>query len=395
MFDDFFDLFDFNDDANDNLATDNLITDDIREVDLNGDGIPDTYVQSVDLDGDGIADADQYTSFWDTDGDGEIDSFIESFDFDGDGLYDAGLVTNFLDTDGDGVFDSIRQSLDSDENGLIDEQQTHTVVDANGDGVLDTIVTETRIDTDGDGLFDEILQDIDSELSDDELNYIFNGENYNNNPPFDAEDIDNDFPLDDIDNSGNAPAYENFDPDNVVNPESIIGNPEEDMQVWDFQGATNRCAVYSQKFVMEQLTGQEVDIEDFCDIAEANGWFTEEGGTPWNDVGNILEYMGLNVESSPGKTFEDIENCLENGGKVIVGVDADEIWSGESDDLFGPGMDADHALQVIGIDYSNPDEPMVILNDSGAANGCGAMVTLDEFMEAWEDSNFLMVEAYE
>lgn len=398
MFDDFFDLFSFGDDndAGDNIAPDNLIDNDVHGIDIDGDGMPDMYVQAVDLDGDGIADADLYTSYFDTNGDGEIDSLVESLDLNGDGILDNGLVTSFLDTDGDGNFDSIAHSLDYNGNGFIDYQQTQTAIDANGDGILDTVITDSFLDINGDGHFDEIMQDIITDLDLNEFNSIFHGENYDNDSIFNMDDNDyNDHSFDDIVNPCDAPSYETFDPDSVDHPESIIGNPEEDMQVWEFQGDTNRCAVYSQKFVMEELTGQEVDIEDFCDIAEANGWFTEEGGTPFNDVGNILEYMGLNVEQSDGHTIEDIEHCLESGGKVIVGVDADEIWSGESDDFFGPGMDPDHALQVIGLDYSNPDEPMVILNDSGAANGCGAMVTLDVFMEAWEDSNFMMVEAYE
>lgn len=69
--------------------------------------------------------------------------------------------------------------------------------------------------------------------------------------------------------------------------------------------------------------------------------------------------------------IDDIRECLESGGKVIVSIDADEIWFGESDDLFTPGDGPNHAVEVIGIDYSNPDEPMVILNDSGNPNGCG------------------------
>jgi hypothetical protein len=111
------------------------------------------------------------------------------------------------------------------------------------------------------------------------------------------------------------------------------------------------------------------------------------------DVGNILEAYGINVDRHQGGTIQDIEQCLQNGGDVIVGVDADEIWYRDND-TFGPGDDANHAIEVIGIDYSNPDQPMVILNDSGTPDGCGSMVPLDQFMDAWEDSGFYMVEAY-
>jgi hypothetical protein len=37
---------------------------------------------------------------------------------------------------------------------------------------------------------------------------------------------------------------------------------------------------------------------------------------------------------------------------------------------------------------------MVILNDSGNPNGRGVMIPLDDFMDAWQDSEFQMVECY-
>jgi hypothetical protein len=111
------------------------------------------------------------------------------------------------------------------------------------------------------------------------------------------------------------------------------------------------------------------------------------------DVGNILEAYGLHVDKHEGGTIQDIEHCLEKGGDVIVGVDADEIWY-TNHDTYGPGNDANHALEVIGVDYSDPNHPMVILNDSGTPDGCGSMVPLDQFMDAWQDSGYYMVEAY-
>ncbi len=75
-------------------------------------------------------------------------------------------------------------------------------------------------------------------------------------------------------------------------------------------------------------------------------------------------------------------------------MDSSEIWEGQDDDFFGPGIDADHAVQVIGLDYSDPGNPLVILNDPGTANGGGAMIPLEIFMGAWEDSGCFMVEAY-
>ncbi len=188
-----------------------------------------------------------------------------------------------------------------------------------------------------------------------------------------------------------VPAYIAFDPDSADN---IIGNPEEVMDNWHMQETSSSCAVAAQEFALEQLTGQEFDEAELRELASENGWYDINGGTSLEDVGNILEYYGLDVERGFDKTIDDIEHCLERGGQVIVGVDSDEIWFGKDNDFFFPGNDADHAIQVIGIDRSDTDNPMVILNDSGVSNGAGAKVPLDLFLCAWEDSGNFLVEAY-
>ena len=70
------------------------------------------------------------------------------------------------------------------------------------------------------------------------------------------------------------------------------------------------------------------------------------------------------------------------------------IWYGEDSNIFSPADSANHAVEVIGIDYSNPEEPMVILNDSGSPNGCGEMVAMDVFEDAWAAGDKQMVECY-
>ena len=59
-----------------------------------------------------------------------------------------------------------------------------------------------------------------------------------------------------------------------------------------------------------------------------------------------------------------------------------------------PIYGADHAVQVIGIDDSNPQDVRVIINDSGIENGCGRSVPYLEFMESWMPSGGFMVSAF-
>ena len=136
-----------------------------------------------------------------------------------------------------------------------------------------------------------------------------------------------------------------------------------------------------------------VPAQELADLAEENGWFTEEGGTPVINMNKILDYYGVDNEMTFNNDIDDIRECLEAGGKVIVSIDADEIWYGEVDGegIYTPNDGVNHAVEVIGIDYSDPDEPMVILNDSGNPDGCGVMVPLDYFVDAWEDGNCQMI----
>lgn len=185
---------------------------------------------------------------------------------------------------------------------------------------------------------------------------------------------------------------ENFEA-SESDPEQVAGDPEGSMEYWEYQGSTNRCAVYSQKFIIEQLTGEEIDIDEIVEVATENGWFSEDGGTSILNLNKLIEYYGVDSDISQYNSIEDIEECLENGGLVEVAIDADEIWYGENDDFYVPNDGANHAVEVIGVDRTDPENPVVILNDSGNPNGCGVEIPLDTFIDAWEDSDFTMVTA--
>lgn len=333
--------------------------------DLNGDGMAETQSTLIDpefvvsgIDGDGII--DMQNDFLDTDGDGLIDTVLQGMDTDYDGIIDFEQVTS--DVDGDGFVDmmTVTEYLDSDGDGIVDT--ISFAQDQNGDGYFD--LAAVAQDLNADGLF-EVITSYQNEL------FIWD------NPPV----------YDPSQGMGNT-----FDPESAA-PDAVVGDPEESMELWHLQETDSSCAVAAQEFVLEELLDREFTESELRDFAAEKGWYSESG-TPMADVGNILEAFGLKVEKQTGGTVDDIADCLEKGGKVIVGVDADEIWYNTDNDIFGPGDDANHAVEVIGIDNSNPDAPMVILNDSGNPGGCGFLVPRDQFEDAWEDSGYFMVEAY-
>mgnify|MGYP003290284030 CR=1 FL=1 len=90
--------------------------------------------------------------------------------------------------------------------------------------------------------------------------------------------------------------------------------------------------------------------------------------------------------------MSDIKNTLDQGGRVIVAVDSMVLWTEGYGNYPVYGMD--HAIEVIGIDDSNPNDIRVIINDSGIENGGGHSVSYLEFMEAWQPSGGFMVSAF-
>lgn len=167
--------------------------------------------------------------------------------------------------------------------------------------------------------------------------------------------------------------------------DTMIGTPEKDMENWHKQESNNSCAICVQEMVGEQLLGKEFSEKEFTRIAEKNGWVTEESGTLLHDVGKILEMQGLDVERSIGATLQDLAEDLQSGSKPICAVNIDILYNPEMEKI--PGIRANHVVEVIGIDVSDPNDIKVILNDTGVSDGRGCVISAETFMKAWNKSD--------
>ena len=337
------------------------------EVDTNGDGQSDIFYSGVDANADGVEDIVEIQQ--DTNGNGVLDSYSLEVDSNGDGMTD--YAVRATDYNEDGNYDSIREYEDSDMNGNIDTVTEY--YDSNNDGLIDR--ADVHHDYDGDGKVDWTDE------------YAYNPQTgeiqpLNDNPSY-GEGLEGTY-HDELNQYEPGPDY----------PANVSGDPSASMEHWEFQGDTGRCALYSQKFIIEEFTGQEIPIEDMVAMAEENGWFSDNSGSSFLNINKMLDAYGVENEMSFHNDISDIDECLQNGGRVIVAIDADEIWYGEGDDMFSPNSSANHAVEVIGIDYSNPDNPMVILNDSGNPYGRGEMIPLEVFLDAWQDSECQMIACY-
>lgn len=394
------------------------------DMDINGDGNIDALSCHKDFNGDGF---DEYIeSIHDYDFDGYFETHIETHtdprtweidhseaqtDTNGDGMYDQIVVIE--DTNHDGINDTETIGIDSNHSGSIDYvvrfQDTtgdgnHDIItkefDYNQDGKTDSVTTYRDID--GDGNYDIVTKEYDS-TGDGEIDKV---DVYIDETGTGQPDIHEVYQIDpdtgelipsNISTSFLAGTMidelENFEP-NESYPDGISGDPESSMYYWEHQGQTNRCALFSQKFIIEEFTGRSIDIEDFAAIAEQNGWFTEEDGTTALNMNKMLDYYDVENEMTFHNSIEDIEECLNNGGRVVVSIDCEEIWYGKDNNIFSPESCSNHAVEVIGIDRTDPQNPMIILNDSGTLRGCGEMVPLDVFKGAWEDGDCQLIKCY-
>jgi hypothetical protein len=280
-----------------------------------------------------------------------------------------------FDLNDDGTYETFGQGYDTDGDGIADTWTMQS--DLDGDGIADRTSVIHGIDTDGDGIPDtwEIQTDLNNDGIPDQQAYF--------------QDSDNDGVPDTA-----------YDAQNVgYNDDNIIGDPTDDMEHWHQQTYQDTCAVVSQEFILDELTGIDFDENELRQQAIDNGWYTPGGGTPLECMGNLLEAHGIPVEKEYGATLQDLSDKLAHGEKVMVAIDAEEIWypdQMDQDDALAnaygmPGQGVNHAVEVIGIDNSDPNNPMVILNDSGSPNGQGSRVPASTFVDAWEDSDSYMV----
>lgn len=152
------------------------------------------------------------------------------------------------------------------------------------------------------------------------------------------------------------------------------------------------CAIKSQQMILESF-GQHISEEQLVQEAEKLGIYTRnESGTEAGDVGRLLEEHGVGVHTQYGANTYDLVYELSQGHKVIVGVDANELWKPSVWQSLKDYVwcSPNHALVVTGIDTTDSDNVQVILSDPGSGE-VAARYPMNAFVDAWSDSNCFMV----
>ncbi len=189
-----------------------------------------------------------------------------------------------------------------------------------------------------------------------------------------------------------ASLYDDASPD-------ILGVPNAQADFWEMQEFADNCEPTAEASIIRQFGFDNISTNEFAYISHANGWYQPGGGTSPEHIGDMMDLFGVENHSVENASVEDLAAELAQGHGVIVGVHSGELWNSNPlqnffADVFGldnpVDSPADHAVSVTGIDNSDPDNPMVILNDPGDPNGQAHPYPLDKFMDAWENSNFIM-----
>ena len=179
-----------------------------------------------------------------------------------------------------------------------------------------------------------------------------------------------------------------------------------------YQGDHPSCAVRSQEIILRDY-GISIPQDELIKFATENGWYSDDpnyGGTPREATGNILDALGIETKRFDNATIFDIVSELRAGHRIIVSVDANELWIknepslrkrlfGELSNRFEDKVQdivgiqgANHALIVAGVNV-NPDDPSdmkVVLIDSGSGYVC-IEYKFSDFKKAWDDSHCHMV----
>lgn len=157
------------------------------------------------------------------------------------------------------------------------------------------------------------------------------------------------------------------------------------------------CALRSQQIILRDF-GIDIPFDDLEKIALEAGVYSDQG-TYTYDIGKVLEIAGVGMHQVDGSTIYDLTNELAQGHRVIVSVDADELWyndtaSGKINNWISDAIrhqGGNHALIVAGIEVNveDPNDVKVVLTDPGAGH-LRIEYPMDQFMDAWQDSNCFM-----
>ena len=182
----------------------------------------------------------------------------------------------------------------------------------------------------------------------------------------------------------------------VANPNytNTVGTPIEDFNATPaHQECLDTCDIHSQQQIMSMF-GINATETDLVKDAIIHGEYAPLGceGTSILHTGNLLERHGIYVHRCINATIDDLISELSQGHKIIVAVDADEIWAEDEKSLSAEYIkdvispESNHAVVVVGVDTVTGDVDVVDPGDGNLKR-----INSNVFVNAWQDSHFFMM----
>lgn len=155
----------------------------------------------------------------------------------------------------------------------------------------------------------------------------------------------------------------------------------EALNVWHMQEANCSCAVVCSEMELNRQTNAGITEAELCKEGESQGWYDPESGTAPDNIDKYAKAHGLDTEIHyDNLSMDDIRHLNNSGTGVIVAIDNILLARPELSNV--KSCDINHVVEIVGFDYSNPKNPLIIINDPGTPYGQGATYELDIFAQA-------------
>ena len=171
--------------------------------------------------------------------------------------------------------------------------------------------------------------------------------------------------------------------------QSFHGDPSD--IIWgDTQSMNGFCAPNAIAGIIETFKGHDIPEADIVGRAAAAGLITPVSENEWSGMTlestvKLMDMYGIDSHIEVGN-IDTLIKHLDVGHKIMLPIDSSEIWYG-TDIKDTP----DHAIWLVGIDNTDPQNPIAIINDSGDPNGTGREIPLSQLEDAWADSGYKVV----
>lgn len=155
----------------------------------------------------------------------------------------------------------------------------------------------------------------------------------------------------------------------------------EALNVWHMQDGDYSCAVVCSEMELNRQLDAGITEAELCREGENQGWYDPESGTAPDDIKEYAAAHNLKTETYYNNfSLNDIHEMKEDGTGVIVAVDNMLLARPELAEV--KPCDVNHVVEIVGFDYSDSQNPLVIINDPGTPFGQGAAYELDTFAQA-------------